>query len=153
MKKLLLILAFVAAVIAPAPAPVGAVSGFGTPLPGATSCTSVAAKLLGDRTCYDASDFTITIFSGGTTVFASFGVYQAQYGCPTAHYWSNSLWSVDTYQKTTISAADCPTWGAIKTNEGCGPNAANTLWMCNAANHDLLEWFANVGSQEFLVVP
>ncbi len=137
--------------IIPAP-PAGAIA---PPTGNPTSCTATAQlRSLGDRTCFDKSAGTVTIYSGATAVFASFPASGLTSCSPFIA--TPSEWVTNTYGQTWVLAANgyCAN-GVVTVDASAGPGAPTTyvLNVASSSNHDLLEWFAAGKTHEFIVVP
>lgn len=132
--------------------PAGAV---GPPSGNPTSCAATAQlRNLGDRTCFDKSDQRIYVYSGATTVWASYpatGAFDCQPLIATPWEWSASAYYWET---VAPSGGLCGSWSWSGTREACYPNASGNglVWLCNASAHDVLEWFAAGNTHEFVIV-
>lgn len=113
---------------------------------------------LGARVCLDETTNygpVILIYSNGTTVYASFGVQLAAPGCNPFIGYANE-WAPGSNQQTTIAAAAPRCGGAVPQtfdgSAGCAPLSTHAVCVPAAADNDLLEWFVNDPTMEFVWV-
>jgi hypothetical protein len=143
LRYILVALALALAGLAASPAaPVGAWSALPN---GYTNCWSgPAVTSLGDRTCYDVSAGTIYVIDGAGNVYASMGANGGSAGIGNGNVMN--AWEWNYVNSTTTSTATITTTATLSANAG-------RIRVGSAASHDLLEWFAQVGSHEFVTVP
>jgi hypothetical protein len=132
------------------PSPVSAIA---PPTGNPTNCTATAQlRNLGDRTCFDKSAGTITIYSSGTGVFASFPASGATSCSPFIA--TPGEWVTNTYGQTWVLPANGYCANGLVTVDASGGPAAPTyvINVASSSNHDLLEWFAAGNTHEFVIV-
>lgn len=146
MKRAILTAVAAVALSIVAPVAVGAVS--------AHSCGTAAD----DRTCLDKSDSTIYVFNSNGSLYGSMPV---QIGCLTLSVgvWANSVWWGDSANSTRFSWGSGPAgscggaWAGQWGTTDFGSSSVNSIRVTNAADHNVLEWFANCCStHQFQVV-
>ena len=112
---------------------------------GYTNCwAGPAVTGLGDRTCYDVSAGTIYIIDGAGNVYASMGANGGAAGIGNGNVMAAWEWN---YVSSTSTATATQTTTATLSANGA------RIRVGSAASHDLLEWFSQVGSHEFVTVP
>lgn len=137
--------------IIPSPA-----SAIAPPTGNPTSCTATAQlRNLGDRSCFDKSAGTVTIYSGTTAVFAQFPAFGATSCSPFIA--TPSEWALNGNGKPTVAATIpdyCQTAGFQIVDASAGPAAQGwVLNVANQSNYNLLVWFAAGNTHEFVIVP